>query len=127
MEATQTITNMLNKKSLTEFYPKLAKSDDVQKALQEELGDKTEQVVKLLLSGHELPEDLLCIHDLLYDLVHNEAQCVDSTSFEGSEAGEYEIEVLEYHGVFYVKAPQFDTIGYFETLDEANHAIEMNW
>ena len=118
---------MSDEKPLTYFYPKLLASDVVQKALRAELCDKAEHVTDLLQRGDELPGELDYIHELLYNLVHDEAKSVDSTSVEGSEAGEYEIEVMEFAGVYFVEAPQFDTIGYFETEAEASEAIRRNW
>lgn len=118
---------MLNEKPLTHFYPKLAASADVKAELRMRFGDSTEHMISLLREGVELPDEFADAHDILYCLVHNDAKSVDSTSVEGSEAGEYEIEVMEFAGVYFVEAPQFDTIGYFETEAEASEAISMNW
>lgn len=118
---------MVHENPLTHFYPILAASKDVRLALRPDFGDFTDRILPLLREGEELPDEFTDVHAILHDLVHIDARCLDSTSVEGSEAGDYEIKVMEFAGVYFVEAPQFDTMGYFETKDEANMAIGMNW
>lgn len=118
---------MIPENPLTHFYPILATSKEVRLALQSGFGDDADQIVSLLRKGQELPDEYTDVHDVLHDLVHNDARGVDSTSVEGSEAGDYDINVTEFAGVYFVEAPQFDPLGYFWSRDEANEAIRMRW
>jgi hypothetical protein len=34
---------------------------------------------------------------------------------------------MQFGGVFWIAAPEFDDIGYFDTLEEAKGAVEFNY
>ncbi|MDF1658778.1 MAG: hypothetical protein P1U58_14280 [Verrucomicrobiales bacterium] len=109
------------------FYPKLADLQEEDAALRKRFGGKTCEVLALMKGRTEFPEDYVEAHYLMEDLVRDSARDVIGMWVEGSEAGEYQVEVREFGGVYFVSAPQFDDIGYFETEEDAETAMRNNW
>ena len=118
---------MSSERPLDKFYSLLASSKKMVKLLEDEYGDASPEILAILKSDGELPDQHSSVHDWLYDLVHNEAKDVAEDSREGSAAGEYPIYVMCFEGVFFITAPEFDDIGYFSTQEEAENAIARNW
>lgn len=117
----------INQQSLTDFYPGLASSTRVRKALKESFGEEAKPIVSAMKSGAELAQKHIEAHDIIYELVKEKAKIVRRFAAEGSEAGEYPINVMQFACVYFVEAPQFDDIEFFATDDEAAKAIAANW
>ena len=118
---------MSNEKPLEAFYPILAASPLVKEALGKQFGEKTDKILLALSEGIELPEELSAEECFISDLVENEAELVREFATTGSEAGDYPIYVMGYEGVYFVQAPQFDTLAFFGTEKEAVEALFGNW
>lgn len=69
--------------------------------------------------GHEL-------FDVLGDLLHSDARIYRRFTARGS-FGNYPIDIRGLGGVYFYKAPEFDLIGYFLTIDDADSKITLNW
>jgi len=64
-------------------------------------------------------------HDYFLDEVVNESEVVAEYECSGS-GGEFPACVMEWRGIFWVQAPEFDDIGYFLSMEEAVfHAEEI--
>jgi hypothetical protein len=67
------------------------------------------------------------VGDLLVDLVGNQAAHAREFFAKGSEAGAYPVAVMNYEGVFFVRAPQFEDVTYFLSEDDAVCYAKENW
>ncbi len=98
-----------------------------QEAITKEFDHEAKEILSFMAEGRSLSDAFADLHGLIADLVHNEAEEVSRTLIEGSEAGEYPVSVMQFAGIFFVSAPQFDTIGYFSSHEEAEKQISLNW
>lgn len=57
-------------------------------------------------------------HDFAYDEVHNSGKEIHHEVAYGG-LGPFHIQVIEYSGIFYLCAPDFDNVGYFLKKEEA--------
>lgn len=102
---------------LAAFYPLLASDSRIRTALEGEFAEATPGIIAKLSSGEALSESELGGEDTIHDLVMNESEV--EASIEALGAGVFFINILSFGGIFWVQAPEFDDIGYFETLEEA--------
>jgi hypothetical protein len=112
---------------LTEACKVLAESRLVQTFLKEEFGsDRYSEAIKLMEDG-KLDSDLgLSIHDLFLDLIVNQATIVWS-GFIANENDNWPVHVMEYEGIFWVGAVEFDPVGYFLDMASAISFVRINW
>lgn len=57
-------------------------------------------------------------HDYFMDEVANQSEVVAEYECSGS-GGEFPVCVMEWRGIFWVQAPEFDDIGYFLSMEDA--------
>lgn len=57
-------------------------------------------------------------HDFFLDQVSNDSECLETYDCFGS-GGEFGVSIMEWRGIFWVQAPEFDHIGYFLSVEEA--------
>ncbi len=57
-------------------------------------------------------------HDYFLDEVANQSEAVAEYECSGS-GGEFPAYVMEWRGIFWVQAPEFDDVGYFLSMEEA--------
>jgi hypothetical protein len=110
---------------LSEVAPILAKSHVVQTNLMQRFGvAKSWEVLQQLATGQltgELGGDL---HDFLADIIVNDAilawqgYTIDPSDPSNDES-HFPVNVMEYEGVYFVSALEFDKIGYFKSLQDA--------
>jgi len=63
---------------------------------------------------------------LLADTLHNDSRRYVRHWGVGS-FGKYPIEIRGLGGGYYVSAPEFDDVGYFDSVDDAESHIHSNW
>jgi len=112
---------------LTDFYAQLTSSTRIRKALKECFGDEFGPIVTAMRAETELAQEHVDAHDIIYELIKEKAKVVRRFVVEGSEAGEYPINIMQFACVYFIQASQFDDIEFFASADEAAEAITMNW
>jgi hypothetical protein len=99
------------------FYPKLAIASEVETALKEKFGARAAGIIKNMKSGETFDEDAE-VNDLITDYVKNHCDEVDIFYGHGS-AGFFPITICSLGGVSFIRASEFDDIGYFNSVREA--------
>ncbi len=66
------------------------------------------------------------VDTFLLDLLHNDGRIYNRYTAHGSYGG-YHIDIRGLGGVYFYWAPEFDTTGYFLSVDDASNAIEWDW
>ena len=67
------------------------------------------------------------LYDLLTDAILNDAESVSEYLAPGRDDDEFPISVMMYGGVYFVSAPEFDDVGLFRSLNDAEEYVEVNW
>jgi hypothetical protein len=114
--------------SLEEVLSILAESPRVANRLKEKFGPKLSKSALLMLRRAKLTGDLGdTVYGFLLDEIPNNAEEVFTIYAWGSAAGAYSVSVVEYEGVFFVQAPDFDDVGYFTSKEDAKSYIHDRW
>ena len=122
------ITDMYGAKPLESFLPSLAALPSVQAALTEEFGKDGLTIIAKMNTGETLSDEELGAHDIIHDLVHNNSVVPDSLAGWSSASDDtFSINVMQFGSVFWIEAPEFDDIGYFDTPEDAKAAAEANY
>ena len=123
----QAFFEMFGQKPLDSFSTRLIRTKRVQDEMKRILGDEAKHIIDKVMADQALSQDDIdnC-HDLLTDLVGNELE--PETGFKGfGSAGEFGINVMNFEGVYWISAPEFNDIGYFGSREEAEAVAEMNY
>ena len=113
---------------LDTFFPSLASLASVQRALRKEFGETTGNIVAQLKAGQLLSDEDPAAQDIILDLVHNKAVCVESIDGLGSDgSGIFSINIMRFGSVFWIDALGFDDLGYFHGLEQARRAAKLNY
>lgn len=88
--------------------------------------DDAPTILKSLARGEgpKLPD--ADVDSFLKDMLHNVGRIYKRYTAHGSY-GSYHIDVRGLGGVYFYWAPEFDTTGYFLSVDDASDAIERDW
>jgi hypothetical protein len=113
-------------KPLEAFLPALADVESVQAALHKEFGERSVGIVNILKSGSPLPDSELSAYDIISDIVSNNGTPEWSINGLGN-AGAFSIIVVQFGPIYWIEAGEADPLGYFETLEQARDAAEMNY
>lgn len=107
--------------SIETFYPQLARASDVKKALKEKFGKRAAGILKKMKDGQPFDEELE-VSDLMTDLIQN--HCTEDDTFYGrGSCGFFPITICSFGPVSFIRASEFDDIGYFgSTKDARSHA-----
>jgi hypothetical protein len=120
--------NIFGAKPLESFFLSLAALPSVQTALREEFGKDGSAIIAKMKAGESLSDEELGAHDIIHDLVHNNSVVADSLAGRSRACNDtFPINVMQFGSVFWIEAPEFDDIGYFDTLEEAKDAAEFNY
>jgi hypothetical protein len=117
----------LGDKPLEFFFPSLAESLPVQKALSEQFGERAPSIVAKLKAGQSLSDEELGAHDIIHDLIRNSSIGVHSIEALGAYDDTFSVNVMQFGNVFWISAMEFDDIGYFDDLEQAKSAAEANY
>ena len=71
-------------------------------------------------------DDLDNCYDIVANLITNDSETVGSYTGLGG-LGEFSISVMKFYNVYWIEAPEFDDVGYFESLENAKDAAEFNY
>ncbi|NBQ57496.1 MAG: hypothetical protein EBU32_03720 [Opitutaceae bacterium] len=113
--------------NLAEACKALAKEKLIQGFLKKEFGNKNYLNALEAMKSGKLTGDIgSTVHDLLIDTIANQSTTVWSGLIH-NVSDKWPVDVLEYHGVFWVKALESDPIGYFLDLDSAVSFARSNW
>jgi len=113
--------------NLAEACKALAKEKLIQGFLKKEFGNKNYLNALEAMKSGKLTGDIgSTVHDLLIDAIANQSTTVWSGLIH-NVSDKWPVDVLEYHGVFWVKALESDPIGYFLDLDSAVSFARSNW
>lgn len=83
-------------------------------------------VLRSLARGEEPDLPDADVDTFLLDLLHNVGRLYKRYTAHGSY-GSYPIDIRGFGGVYFYWAPEFDTTGYFLSVDDASDAIESDW
>jgi hypothetical protein len=109
---------MNSPQSLEDFYPALAGESEVKSALKTRYGKDAAAILEHLASGRPLGPELAGVEDTLADLVDNDAFELSTFYANGSD-GHFPIEIMNFGPVYFVRATEFDDIGFFGSEAEA--------
>jgi hypothetical protein len=107
---------------LKSFYPQLAKDSEVQAKLKSRFAGRASSILQHMEAGSDLGNDADTVSDLLEALVTDECREVDTFYGSGSD-GYFPITICSLGPVSFIRASEFDDIGYFgSTNDARSHA-----
>lgn len=107
---------------LETFYPQLACNSDFQAALKTEFGVRAADIQRKMKAGQPLEVDAAAVGDLIDRLVQNDSLEVETFYGRGSE-GFFPITLCALGAITFIRASEFDDIGYFgSTKDARSHA-----
>jgi len=86
----------------------------------------TPTILTSLAKGEELQLPNADVDTFLIDLLHNDGRIYKRYTAHGSYGG-YHIDIRGLGGVYFYWAPEFDTTGYFLSVEDASDAIGWNW
>jgi hypothetical protein len=120
--------NIFGAKPLESFFPSLAALPSVQTALRDEFGKDGSAIIAKMKAGESLCDEELGAHDTIHELVRYNSVVADSLAGWSSACDDtFPINVMQFGSIFWIEAPEFDDIGYFDTLEEAKGAAEANY
>lgn len=88
--------------------------------------DDAPTILKSLARGEDPQLPDADVDTFLIDLLHNLGRLYKRYTAHGSYGG-YHIDIRGLGGVYFYWAPEFDTTGYFLSIDDASDAIEWDW
>ena len=107
---------------LESFYPQLAQDSEVQAKLKSRFAGRASSILQHMEHGSDLGDDADTVSDLLEALVTDECGEVDTFYGSGSD-GYFPITICSLGPVSFIRASEFDDIGYFgSTNDARSHA-----
>jgi hypothetical protein len=75
----------------------------------------------------DLPDsEFAALHDAAWEAL-DRAPLVKSYLAKGADGDDYPIDIVGVNGAYSVRAPELDDKGMFETLEEAEDYIGLNW
>lgn len=86
----------------------------------------TPTILTSLARGEELQLPNADVDTFLIDLLHNDGRIYKRYTAHGSYGG-YHIDIRGLGGVYFYWAPEFDTTGYFLSVEDASDAIGWDW
>jgi hypothetical protein len=105
----------------------LVESTAVQALVKKKVGEKHLPAAMALMKAGKLEGPLGDkLHDFLSDTIENKSDAVWSGLIP-QEDDEYPVNVMAFHGVFWVQAMEYDPIGYFLSEDDAVSFTRSNW
>jgi hypothetical protein len=120
--------SILGAKPLESLFPSLAALSSVQTALRKEFGKHAPAILAKMKAGKSLSDQELGAHDTIHDLVSNNSIVADSlTGWSSADDDTFGINIMQFGSVFWIEAPEFDDIGYFDTLEDAKEAAKFNY
>ncbi len=98
----------------------------VQKELANQLDLKLESINHELVRSEtwsSIEDDVVCI---VFDLMANDSTVVKEHTGIGGY-GEFPIDIYQFGPLFYIRALEFDDIGFFDSLDEAETVVYQEY
>lgn len=111
--------------SIETFYPQLADEIEVEMVLEEKFGKRAAGISKKMKTGKRL-DDEAEVSDLITDLVQNDGTEDDTFYGRGSD-GFFPITICSFGPVSFIRASEFDDIGYFGSTREARAHAEKEY
>lgn len=106
---------------------KLAKNAEVQALIKKKVGEKRLIAALELMGAGKLEGHLgERLHDLISDTIENKSIGVWSGVIP-QEYDEYPVQVMEYHGIYWIWAMEYEPIGYFLNKRKAISFAKSNW
>ena len=113
--------------TLEESLPILSASEIISILLEDNFGPtSSKEMIKMMKKGKFIGEIGYDLHDFLIDEIHNESEIAWEGEILGSE-DEYSISVNGYHGIFFVRALEYDDYGFFSNINDAKSYILSEW
>jgi hypothetical protein len=126
--AMSALNDIFGARPLESFFPSLAALASVQTALIKEFGKDGSTIITKMKAGESLSYEELRAHNTIHELVHNDSVVADSLAGWSSACNDiFSINVMQFGSVFWIEAPEFDDIGYFDTLEQAKGVAEFNY
>lgn len=111
---------------LDEVQKYMVCDERVQKALRKHFAEHAQECITRLMSGAECFSVEVDIENFLPELMMNDARNYGEFTARGSY-GRYPIQIKGLGGVYFYEAPEFDSIGYFLSIEDAADAIINDW
>ena len=120
-------------KSLSDFYADLCKDRRVKAAFKEAFGPRAKRVIEEMcgeVGSSDLEDDedqFPAPEEIIHDLVHNESEEVAEILGAAPDDDEFPINVMRFRNVYWIRASEFDDVGYFDTPQEAEFYAADRW
>ena len=111
---------------LETFYPQLACDSTVQAALKTALGVHADDILTKMKAGQPLEADEFVVSDLMDNLLQNDSIEVETFYGSGSE-GCFPISLWALGAITFIRAIEFDDIGYFGSTAAARSHAENEY
>ena len=111
---------------LESFYPQLAQDSAVQATLKSRFAGRASSILQHMEDGNDLGDDSDTVSDLLEALVTDECREVDTFYGSGSD-GYFPITICSLGPVSFIRASEFDDIGYFGSTNDARSHAEDSY
>ena len=114
---------MTQPKPLSAFIDQLLQSEDIQNLITHEYGPEAGAAIERFKSGDA--DDLLnLIEEKKQEIAHSPEETIDAAA---PDCDFFEIELWSTGPVFWIRANEYDDIGYFPSLAEARAYAEMEY
>jgi len=111
---------------LETFYPQLACDSNVQAALKTALGVHADDILTKMKAGQPLEADASVVGDLMDNLLKNDSIEVETFYGSGSD-GCFPISLWALGAITFIRAIEFDDIGYFGSTAAARSHAENEY
>jgi hypothetical protein len=109
-------------KNFLEACKSLSRHPLVRKALRSRLEECTNDVLRHLRIGEELPKPLYEVYDIIIDTFKNNAPVVKEYRAELSK-GVFPVHIIGFPGAYYVWAPEYDDSEIFHKFSDAKRYV----
>ncbi len=110
----------------SEACKSLAKNRMVRAALQNEFGEKTKEIIRLLKNQETLPSEIERAYDVIIDFLNNEAPVVKEFEAE-QDKGAYSVQIRGLGGAYFVCAPEYEDSEVFLSKKDAENYVQLNF
>jgi hypothetical protein len=105
----------------------LVVDDLVAKAIRKEFGDRADGLIEKIAAGGSPKCDATYLLDFLFETMATDARLYRRFTARHGSCGNYHIDIRGLGGVYFYCAPEFDSTGYFLSIDDAASDVWMGW
>ena len=116
-----------NTVSIESFYAELIEMQEVQEAIEEQLGEEVcKRIVRQFKEKRPYIEIEGDFEDIIQEVIENEGTVYDQLTGVGGN-GEFPIDIFNFGPLYWVHAQEFDPIEYFKSYEDAEECARSTY